>query len=224
MSSHRRFPRCAAVAAGSMFTCAIGSGNAPKAMAADACPVSDVEYSVVSSVAVRGTTFGAANGVYPLGVGKVVLRFDRDAVKLLSYDMSNHLTVKAKVAMLSTTVVTTSLTTTAANRCGGSARGTMHEGTLDWGSNVTGYHSDGTQECSGSMCGKFGAPPYGASPFHDAPATITFNAFHFSADRSTFSMEYMLVSKSASPRQTTYMALAGRRVKEACASASCPTP
>jgi hypothetical protein len=128
----------------------------------------------------------------------------------------NHLTVQAKVATISTTVVTSSRTSTAADACRGSAQGTLHDATLTWNSKVSGYHSDGTLECSGAMCGRFGAPPTGTSPFHDAPAAMTFNPFTFSVDGSTFTMPYTLVSKSSSPRQTTYMALSGRRVAQSC--------
>ena len=164
--------------------------------------------------------FGAANGVYPLGTGKLTLRVERDAVRLMSYDLVNLLTVKASVLMVSTTVVTASHTSTARDACRGSAQGALHDGLLTWNSPVSGYHSEGTQECSGSMCGKFGAPPPGTSPFHDAPSALTFGAFTFSPDGSTFTMPYMFVSRSSSPQQTTYMALSGRRLKQSCATAS----
>jgi hypothetical protein len=134
---------------------------------------------------------------------------------MMSYELANRLTVEAKVAMLSTKVVTESQTA-AKNACEGSAQGTLHDGTLTWNTNVTGYHSDGTMECSGSMCGKFGAPPRGTSPLHETPAAIHFKPFTFSPDRSTFTMGYTLVSKSDAPKQTTYLALSGRRVKQAC--------
>ena len=72
--------------------------------------------------------------------------------------------------------------------------------------------------CSGSMCGKFGAPPSGTSPIDDAPVGVTFKPFAFSPDRSTFTMPYTLLNKSTSPSQTTYLALAGRRVGQTCAT------
>jgi hypothetical protein len=194
----------------------------PAAAADEACPVSDVEYSVVANVYIRDTPFGAGNGVYSLGSGRMRLRIEEQAghksVKLMSYELVNRLTVEAKVAMLSTKVVTTSQTSTARDACNGSAQGTLFDGTLIWSTKVLGYHSDGTMECSGSMCGRFGAPPRGTSPFHDTPPVLTFSPFTFSPDGSTFTMPYTIVSKSDSPQQTTRLALSGRRVKQECAA------
>jgi hypothetical protein len=157
-----------------------------------------------------------------MGSGEITLRIAEhpgvESVKLMSYDMTNRLTVSARFAMLSTKVVTASHTSAAHDACDGSAQGTLHDGTLTWSSKVSGYRSDGTMECSGSMCGKFGAPPDGVSPFHDTPVAMRFSPFNFSPDGSTFTMPYMLVSKSDSPKQTTYLALSGRRVRHACAT------
>jgi len=203
----------------------IGGAVQPAEAAEDGtCRVSDQEYSIVASVAIRDTVFGAANGVYPMGSGKLVLHIDERAVQLTSYELVNQLKVRAKVALLSTTVVTASRTSTVGDCCHGSARGTLSNGTLSWNSVVAGYHSEGSLTCSGSMCGTFGAPPTGTSPLHDAPAAVTFNPFSFSPDGSTFTMPYVLVSQSNSPKQKTYLALAGRRVRQTCgvaAVASC---
>jgi hypothetical protein len=191
---------------------------APLAQSAEdeGCLVAEVEYNILANVAIRNTVFGAANGVYPMGSGKLTLRIEHGAVKLMSYELVNRLTVRAKVAMLSTTVVTTSRTSTVSDGCSGSAQGTLRDGILTWSGRVSGYHSEGTQACSGSMCGSFGAPPLGESPLHDEPAAVTFNPFTFSADGSTFTMPYMLVSKSSSPRETSYLALSGRRIRQSC--------
>jgi hypothetical protein len=200
------------------------AGMSPPVGAAEesACPVSDVEYNVIASVVIKNTVFGAANGEYPMGSGKLTLRLAEQAgltsVKLMSYELTNRLTVDARVAMLSTKVVTASHTTAAENACDGSAQGTLHNGTLTWKSDISGYRSDGTMECSGSMCGKFGAPPGGTSPFHDAPLAMRFTPFTFSPDRATFTMPYVLASKSDSPKQTTYLALSGRRANQQCAA------
>jgi hypothetical protein len=202
----------------------IASTSETAAAAEDnACPVSDVEYAVSANVMVTNTPFGAANGLYSLGSGKIRLRVqgqphEAETVKLMSYELQNRLTVEAKVAMVSTKVVTTSRTSTAGDVCDGSAQGTLRDGTLTWSTKVKGYHSDGTMECSGSMCGKFGAPPKGTSPLHDVPPGLTFNAFTFSPDHATFTMPYTLVSKSDSPSQTTYLTLSGRRVNEWCSA------
>jgi hypothetical protein len=220
----RRLHHLTVVAAMATVGAVIAGATQPAEASEDGtCRVSDEEYTVVASVAVRNTMFGAANGVYPMGSGKLTLHIDDHAVKLTSYELVNHLTVRAKVAMLSTTVVTASRTSTAGDCCRGSARGTLNNSTLSWNSAVSGYHSDGSLTCSGSMCGKFGAPPTGTSPLHDAPAAMTFNPFSFSPDGSTFTMPYVLVSQSNSPKQKTYLALAGRRVRRTCVVASVPT-
>jgi len=184
------------------------------------CQVSDDEYTVVATLIIKNTPFGAANGKYRLGTGSMTLRIEEqtghEAVKLMSYELANHFTVDAKVAMFSTKVVTVSHTSTAVNPCSGSAQGTLHDGVLTWTSKVAGYHSDGTMECSGSMCGSSGAPPTGTSPLHDSPDALVFSPFTFSADGTTFTMPYTLVSKSDSPKQTSYLALAGRRIRRTC--------
>jgi hypothetical protein len=228
-SAERLCHLAVATAVVSLGAVVAGTGQPAGAAEGDACPVSDVEYNVVANIFIKNTVFGAANGVYSLGSGKMTLRIaaqpGHEAVKLMSYELVNRLTVDAKVAMLSTTVVTASHTSAARDACDGSAQGTLHDSTLTWNSKVSGYHSDGTMDCSGSMCGKFGAPPKGVSPFHDAPLALRFSPFSFSPDRSTFTMPYTFVSKSDSPKEATYLALSGRRVTQLCAAphvAACP--
>jgi hypothetical protein len=223
MSPGKRL-RSLAIAAISITAAVFLAGMSPPVGAAEesACPVFDVEYNVTASVVIKNTVFGAANGMYPMGSGKITLRIAEQAglasVKLMSYELTNQLTVDARVVMLSTKVVTASHTSAARDACDGSAQGTLHNGILTWNSRVLGYRSDGTMECSGSMCGKFGAPPNGTSPYHDTPLAMKFSPFSFSPDRVTFTMPYILASKSDSPKQTTYMALSGRRAKQLCAA------
>ena len=197
------------------------------AAADDECAIQDTDYDVLANIVIRDTPFGAANGTYYLGAGKMTLRAERHAgpraVRLTAYDLSNHLTVLAKVAMVSTKVVTVSQTSSAHGLCDG-ARGTLDGSTLTWDTPVFGYHSDGTLECSGNMCGSFGAPPKGISPFHDTPTALRFGPLTFSTDGSTFTMPYTFVSKSSSPRQTTYLALSGRRTHARCAPAGATCP
>jgi hypothetical protein len=209
------------VATGALAVITIGAGTSQIAAAEEECSVSDVDYTVVGRLLLKDTQFGAANGVYPLGAGKVRLRFEkgtrgevRDA-KLMSFDLDNHLTVSASFALWSTKVVTESHTSVV-NACDGAAHGTLNNGDVVWSTKVDGYHSDGTLDCSGNVCGKFGAPPAGSSPLHEAPAAVAFKPFHFSPDGHTFSMEYTQVSHSDSPRQTGYLALSGRETKRSC--------
>jgi hypothetical protein len=188
-----------------------------------ACRVFDDEYRVVESVLVKDTLFGAADGVYPLGSGTLRLRMEaqagQQAVKLMSYEFASRLTVESKIPVFSATVVTESRASAGLGSAQGSADGTLRDGTLTWATPITGYHSEGSIACSGMMCGRFGAPPRGMSPIPDSPATVRFDPFRFSADGATFTMPYALVSRSTSPRQSTYMAMSGRRVRRSCADA-----
>jgi hypothetical protein len=103
----------------------------PRASSAadDACAVLDTEYDVIANIFIRDTPFGAANGAYALGSGRMTLRMEqhdgRKLARLMAYELSNHLTVQAKVAMVSTKVVTISQTTALRDACDGSALGTL---------------------------------------------------------------------------------------------------
>ena len=186
------------------------------------CPFADDEYRVVESVWVKDTLFGAADGVYPLGSGTMRLRVEEGTgprtVKLMSYELVSRLTVEARIPIFSTTVVTESRATAGLDSHDGVADGTLQGGKLTWATAIAGYHSEGTIACSGLMCGTFGAPPRGRSPIPDPPASMQFDTFTFSPDGTTFTMPYMLVSRSTSPRQSTFMAMSGRRVRHACAT------
>jgi len=201
---------------------AVGASTAQTAHAAgESCAVSDVDYSVVSNLLIKDTQFGAADGLYPLGAGKVRVRYETAAdgsprtAKLMSYEVDNHLTVKASFALWSTKVVTESHTSVA-NSCEGAAKGQMsNKNDVVWRTAVDGYHSDGTLSCEGNVCGKFGAPSLGSSPLHET-APITFNPFHFDASGKSFSMDYTRLAHSDSPKQTTYLTLAGHETGRTC--------
>jgi len=81
---------------------------------------------------------------------------------------------------------------------------------------VRGYRTDGTLECEGSLCGKFGAPPPGKSELHIPPGPVDFKPFEFAPDRATFTMARAQVSKTEMPKQTGFLALAGRETKRTC--------
>jgi hypothetical protein len=208
-------------AAGVVATITVGAGSSSVADAEGTCSVSDVDYAVVGRLLLKDTQFGAANGVYPLGAGKVRLRYETGPdgapheAKLMSYELDNHLTVKASFALWSTKVVTDSRTVVA-DECDGAAKGTVQDGSIVWNTKVDGYQSDGTLDCSGNVCGKFGAPPPGSSALHEPATAVTFKPFHFNPDGRTFSMEYSQVSRSESPRRTAYLALSGREMKRTC--------
>jgi len=210
-----------AVAAATVFgLVAIAFGQAP-ALAADegeACPVTDVQYTVSASLLITGTRLGAGDGQHTIGPGKVVVRFDhrqgRETARLITYDLREQFTVIAK-ALLWETHVTTSLEM----RAGTSrsvAAGRLTGRTIVWEGQAGDVRSDGTLTCAGSMCGKFGAPPPGSSEVHTGPNSIELKSFEFSADMKTFTMPYALVSKSDAPQQQTQVSLAGRETGRAC--------
>ncbi len=201
----------------------IGTTASP-AEAQEECSVSDVDYAVVGNLLIKDTQFGAANGVYKMGEGKLRLRFEKGAegsarhARLMSYEFQNHFTVKASFAAWSTAVETRSRTTVA-NACDGAAQVTFDRGEVVWSTLVGGYQSEGSLACTGNVCGKFGAPPPGTSPLHEA-ASVKFNTFHFSPDGKTFTMDYTRVSHSDSPRQTAYVSLSGREMNRSCSHAT----
>jgi hypothetical protein len=197
---------------------AVGAGTSNVAEGDDQCAVLDVDYITAGNLLVKDTPFGAGDGVYRLGTGKMRVRFEirpnRAEAKLMSYEVDNHLTIKASFALWSTTVETRSRTVVA-NTCEGAARGELAGGDIVWSTPVAGYRSDGTIECEGNACGKFGAPPPGASALHEAD-DVVFKPFHFSPDGKTFTMNYAKVSHSESPKQTNYLGLSGRETKRVC--------
>jgi hypothetical protein len=215
-SALRNLVGCAVAAA----VAAIGVSTPSVADAEPPCATSEVEYTTVARLRIADTKFGAADGVYPLGAGKLRVRFEDSAeggsktARLMSYELDNHLAVKASFALWSTTVVTESHTS-AATECEGAARGVVQGGALEWSTSVDGYRSDGTVHCKGNVCGQFGAPPPGSSPLHET-STVRLEPFHFDSSGKTFSMGYTRVSHSASPQQTTYVSLSGRETSRVC--------
>jgi hypothetical protein len=202
---------------------ALAAGSPNVAAADEACAVSDVDYAIAGNLMVKETQFGAANGVYPLGAGKMRVRFEDGAdgtpahVKLMSYELDNHLTIKASFALWWTKVETRSRTLAASTR-DGAARGDVKGGEVVWSTPVAGYHSDGSIECGGNVCGKYGAPPPGESALHEAAPDFVFKPFHFGPDGKTFTMDFSKVSHSESPKQTNFVALSGREMKRVCVS------
>jgi hypothetical protein len=140
---------------------------------------------------------------------------------MMSYTLYNRSRVDAKAAFWDATVLTRSQTSVAA-ACEGAAQGVLDGKSLRWGSKVAGYRSDGTLTCTGSMCGKFGAPPPGTTPLHEGPLAVEFRPFAFSEDRKTFTMPYTLVDRT--PDRAAYLALGGREVGRTCVKAkpTCP--
>lgn len=192
---------------------------APRGLAEGAC-VEEVEYEVTSNLQITETVLGEGNGTFAVGPGRIVLRFDGDDVKMTRYAMREYVTVAAKNIGFKTTVVSDTSTKATPNACGSVAEGTLEGGAVRWRTPVRGMITDGTITCSGSFCGKFGAPPRGQSPFHDGPIDIRFSPFVLSPDHKTFTMPMTHMSRTSSPKQSAAMSFAGRESKRACV----PTP
>jgi hypothetical protein len=185
----------------------------------ESCEIVDVEYSAAASLKVTDTLMGAGDGVYRIGPGHIVLRFDShggsNAVRMLSYDMPQHFTVVSNVLFWKTTVATR-MESRAIPRRGAVAEGTLVGRQLRWAGPAVGFRSDGTLTCDGTMCGQFGAPAPGMTELHEGPNPIDLRPFDFASDMKTFSMPYALTSESSSPKQRSFLALGGREMRRAC--------
>jgi hypothetical protein len=189
----------------------------------DTCEAWDAEYVLAANLTLKETPMGEGDGTYAIGPGRVVLRYtregDRTTVKMVSYAMREQFTIKSKTLLWTTTVTTNTKTAAIPDACGSVAEGALTDRAVRWATPVSGYHTDGTLTCEGSLCGKFGAPPAGTTELHIAPHPVQFNSFQLSEDGKTFTMGGTFVSKTEMPKQTGYVTLAGREVKRTCVPA-----
>jgi hypothetical protein len=186
------------------------------------CSAWDVEYGLSANLKITDTTMGAGDGVFPVGPGRAVVRFDSvnggpgGHARLTSYAMHERVTITSKAAFWSATV-TTETNSKAAD--GTAAEGTLQGSTLSWSGPMRGYATDGKMSCGGSLCGKFGAPPPGDSTVHMPARSIPLAPFQYGKDMKTFAMSFVQVSQSdgsSSPKQTSFEAVSGREVKRTC--------
>jgi hypothetical protein len=186
------------------------------------CDAWDVEYTLAANLKLSDTPLGQGDGIYKIGPGRVVLRFENLSgspggnVQMRAYDMKEHFTIKSRTLFWSTVVETDTKTRVTPNACGVAATGKLADTKLGWSTPLSGYRTDGTLTCTGALCGKFGAPPAGKSEFHVAPHPVAFSPFDFDKGLRHFKMGYTYVSKTASPKQTAHIALAGTEVRRAC--------
>ncbi len=210
-----------------LVTTAALAALAPRRASADPAPPPpcdgwEIEYALSANLELSDTPMKQGDGIYPVGPGDVVLRFDdQDGqpaghVKMLTYSMRQAIKVVSKALFWTTTVTTDTTTRATPNPCGISAEGTLAGPTLAWTSPVREVRSDGTLNCDGSLCGKFGAPPPGRSALHIGPLPVQFQSFQFSRDMKTFTMPSTFVSKTEDPKQTAHVALSGRETRRAC--------
>jgi hypothetical protein len=201
---------------------ALASGPASAQPSATPCEAWDVDYALSANLQLTDTPLGQGDGVYPIGPGKLVLRYDDvggqpgGRVTMISYEVRQNFQVVAKTLFGATTVSTDVTTREAADPCSAPAQGRLDATTIVWRVPVVGFRTDGFLTCGGTFCGKFGAPPPGRSAMSSGPEPVHFKPFQFSNDRQTFTMTYTFVSKTDSPRQTAHLALAGREMARVC--------
>ncbi len=190
------------------------------------CAGWDVEYALAGNLELSDTTMGQGDGVYPVGPGTLVVRFDDregqpgGAARMVSYEIHQNITVTAKALFWKTSVTNSAVTHGVLESCG-ATEGTLRGPLLEWTTPVRSFRTDGTITCEGSFCGAFGAPPPGQSPLHVGPNPVDFKPFQFSADRTTFTMASTFVGRTESPKATAHLALSGREVRRTCRAKTC---
>jgi hypothetical protein len=206
-----------------------GSLSPAQAPEAGDCAAWRIEYVANVNLSVSDTPLGAADGVYEVGPGTVVLRFENKdgqpagRVDMLAYRAREHSTVVTKALLWKATVNTRTNTRATPDKCGVVAKGSLQSNTLSWSSPVRGCCTDGMLHCEGSPCGKFGAPPTGTSEFHVPPRPVVFKPFRFGKDLKTFTMDYTFAARTESPKQTSHVALNAREVRRTCVPVpACP--
>ena len=186
------------------------------------CGAWEVEYVLSANLQLSDTPMGKRDGVYPVGPGRVALRFeDRDGqpagrVTMTVYEMRENFTITTRALFWYATVATDATTRATPGTCGVVAEGTLTGSKVGWSTPLRGYRTDGTITCDGSLCGKFGAPPLGRSELHIGPGPVQLSSFDFARDLKTFTMQNTFVSKTDTPMQTAHVALAGRELRRAC--------
>lgn len=220
---------CALAAGLGILAFAAGDDARADDAPADACNAWDVEYVINSTLRIDDTTMGAGDGTWPIGPGRMVVRFENKNgapggnAKLMDYSIHGVFAVTASILVSSAVVTADSTAKTTPNACGVSAQGTLTDHTLTWNGPWQGLRSDGTLTCTGGLCGKFGAPPAGQSPLHVAPHPVPYKPFSYSPDFKTFTMPESLSGHQDSPSSTSHVALAGRESKRTCIVAKpCP--
>jgi hypothetical protein len=188
------------------------------------CRTIEIDYALDGQLRLTDTPMGKGDGVYPVGPGTAVVRFEvqngapAGPAELVAYEMSERFRIDSRAVFWETHVTTDARTTVREDPCGVVARGALSGSRLDWSSDVRGARTDGRLICEGSLCGKFGAPPAGESPLHVAPHPVRFAAWAFTPDLARFTMASSWSAHSESPRQTSYVALVGREVSRRCAA------
>jgi hypothetical protein len=188
------------------------------------CESFEAEYALAANLKLADTFMGAGDGVFPTGPGKIVLRWshpdpDRLAVEMVSYELHMPFTLSSSALLWSAKVISNTTGRASAEGRGVVAAGTLHDRTIRWDTPLSNYHVDGTIQCDGSLCGRFGAPAAGVNEVHIPARSIPWKPFELAPDRKTFSMDYAVISHADSPKQTTLISLAGREMRRTCLGA-----
>jgi hypothetical protein len=200
------------------------SAGSASADAAPPCDELEVVYSLAGNLELTETPMGQGDGVYRIGPGTAVVRFDaRNGVptgpaRLISYGMTDRFMVHSTTLFWNTHVTTEARTSVGQDACGIAATGFLSDSgrMLEWRSDIRAARTDGTITCEGSLCGKFGAPRAGKSEIHVPPHDTAFRPWVFAPDKRTFTMAKSLMSRSESPKQTSSLALSGREIRRQC--------
>ena len=196
---------------------------APRAASAPQCDAIEVEYALAGNLGLTDTPLGKGDGIYPVGPGTLVLRFENKAglpggeVKMLAYRMHEQFVIHASALFWSSDFTSITDTGVTPNGCAVVAQGVLVGRTIRWSTPLRAYRTDGYATCRGSLCGMPGTPPPGDTPIHLGPGSVWFRSFDFAPDLQTFTMQSTQVSKSESPKLIASIALAGREVRRSCA-------
>ncbi len=202
------------------------TGPSARAQPPAPCAVWEVEYTLAGDLQLTETPMKQADGTYPVGPGRVVLRFeDKDGqpggrASMISYSLNEHFTVKSQALFWTTTIVVDARSRGTPGPSGAAAEGILRWSTLEWGTPVRGYRTDGSATCDGALCGKFGAPRPGQSELHILPGPVQFRPFEFAEDLKSFTMPYTFVSETDAPKQRSRLALSGQEARRSCLKAA----
>jgi hypothetical protein len=197
-------------------------GLAPRAGSQAPCDAFEVEYALAANLALSDTPFGKGNGVYPVGPGRMVLRFESrggvpaGTVEMRIYRMHEQFVIHSTALFWKSDFISVTDTQVTPNACAVVARGTLTGHTINWSTPLRAYRIDGQATCRGSLCGKMGAPDPGQTQVHLGPGPVWFKAFDFAPDMQTFTMQSTQVSKSESPKLVASIALSGREIGRSC--------
>lgn len=213
------------VFAGALAALVVPVGPRRAAAAPQVCAGTEVHYHLRGQLRLDHTPLNAGNGVYRVGPGELVLRFEParggvGRVDMLRYRLATNYSFTVSLIGMRTTVVVRATARAEPASSGVVASGRVEEGTLTWSTPVRAYRTDGTLTCSGAMCGRFGLPPAGQTRFSDGPAPVHFKPFKFRlGDRRSFSMESTELPRMRRLGAHVALALAGRAWRRRCVSA-----